>query len=88
MKRIGTLTAAQSRRAFTMLLFAFTAIGVIAGSVYGAAHPENGSFWLHQYFVPGRSCELRDVMIDSAGALVGMLLSLAAMAVLFRKEQK
>lgn len=52
MKRIGTLTAAQSRRAFTMLLFAFTAIGVIAGSVYGAAHPENGSFWLHQYFVP------------------------------------
>lgn len=43
---------------------------------------------LHQYFVPGRSCELRDVMIDSAGALVGMLLSLAAMAFLFRKEQK
>jgi len=42
---------------------------------------------LHQYFVPGRSCELRDVMIDSAGALVGMLLSLAAMAIISRKNQ-
>ena len=43
---------------------------------------------LHQYFVPGRSCELRDVLIDSTGALTGMLLSFAAMAVLSRKEQK
>lgn len=52
MKRIGNLTATQSRKAFTLLLFAFTALGVIAGSVYGAAHPENSSFWIHQYFVP------------------------------------
>lgn len=29
---------------------------------------------MHQFFVPGRSCELRDVLIDSAGALVGVLL--------------
>ena len=28
---------------------------------------------LHQYFVPGRSCELRDIFIDSAGALFGIL---------------
>jgi len=28
---------------------------------------------LHQYFVPGRSCSLRDVCIDSAGCIVGML---------------
>lgn len=28
---------------------------------------------IHQYFVPGRSCELRDVLIDSAGAIVGIL---------------
>lgn len=27
---------------------------------------------LHQYFVPGRSCEIRDVMIDSLGALTGI----------------
>jgi hypothetical protein len=29
---------------------------------------------LHQYFVPGRSCEFRDVCIDSAGALLGVVL--------------
>ncbi|WP_455544472.1 VanZ family protein [Intestinibacter sp.] len=27
---------------------------------------------IHQYFVPGRSCELRDVMIDSCGVLFGI----------------
>lgn len=27
----------------------------------------------HQYFVPGRSCEARDVAIDAAGALLGVL---------------
>ena len=29
---------------------------------------------IHQYFVPGRSCELRDVLIDTAGALLGVLI--------------
>lgn len=29
---------------------------------------------MHQFFVPGRSCELRDVLIDSVGALIGALL--------------
>lgn len=28
----------------------------------------------HQAFVPGRSCELRDVLIDAGGALAGVLL--------------
>jgi hypothetical protein len=28
----------------------------------------------HQYFVPGRSCELRDVCIDSTGALLGVII--------------
>jgi len=28
----------------------------------------------HQSFIPGRSCELRDVLIDSAGALCGLVL--------------
>ena len=28
---------------------------------------------IHQTFVPGRSCELRDVCIDAAGALAGLL---------------
>lgn len=27
---------------------------------------------IHQYFVPGRSCELRDVFIDSSGAILSI----------------
>ena len=29
---------------------------------------------IHQYFVPGRSCEFRDVMIDSCGILSGIII--------------
>ena len=29
---------------------------------------------IHQFFTPGRSCELRDMCIDSAGVLTGILL--------------
>ena len=29
---------------------------------------------IHQRFVPGRSCELRDVCIDAAGVLTGVLI--------------
>lgn len=28
---------------------------------------------IHQYFVPGRSCQLQDVLIDSSGAVTGLL---------------
>ncbi|MBQ6042274.1 MAG: VanZ family protein [Oscillospiraceae bacterium] len=38
----------------------------------------------HQRFVPGRSCELRDVCIDFGGACTGLLLWAAA-AALFRQ---
>ena len=29
---------------------------------------------IHQHFVPGRSCEIRDMSIDSSGVLLGVLL--------------
>lgn len=29
---------------------------------------------VHQYFVPGRSCELRDMLIDACGVAAGVLL--------------
>jgi hypothetical protein len=35
---------------------------------------------IHQYFVPGRSCQLMDVFIDTSGAVTGMLFSFIAMA--------
>ena len=28
---------------------------------------------IHQYFVPGRSCQFTDILIDSSGALCGVL---------------
>lgn len=39
---------------------------------------------IHQYFVPGRSCEARDVFIDSCGALVGILF----VFLIFRLKEK
>ena len=39
-----------------------------AGTVYAASDE------LHQLFVPGRSCQFRDVCIDSAGVLAGIIL--------------
>lgn len=36
---------------------------------------------IHQHFVPGRACMFTDVLIDTGGALTGMLLSLAVLAV-------
>lgn len=37
---------------------------------------------LHQYFVPGRSCQFTDVLIDTGGALTGMLFSFIVFAVI------
>ena len=39
----------------------------------------------HQYFVPGRSCELRDVCIDSAGVAVGCIIAALFFCALSRK---
>lgn len=42
----------------------------------------------HQYFIPGRSAEIRDVMIDSAGVLVGILIVLAMISLYKVLEEK
>ena len=47
-----------------------------------------GSDELHQRFVSGRSPELRDVGIDSAGALCGILLMALLFWLLLRRAQK
>ena len=41
---------------------------------------------VHQYFVPGRACRLLDVGIDTCGAIFGMCL-FAAILALLRKRQ-
>lgn len=42
---------------------------------------------LHQYFVPGRSCELRDVCIDSSGALLAIVIAYLITAMKCRKAE-
>lgn len=42
---------------------------------------------IHQAFIPGRSNEIRDVLIDSLGALTGILISIA-IAKIYRKITK
>lgn len=43
---------------------------------------------LHQWFVPGRSCEVRDVIIDSVGALIGCCFTVGFIAWNYKKKQK
>lgn len=39
---------------------------------------------IHQYFVPGRSCELRDMLIDSSAALIAVIL----VTLYFKKKRR
>ena len=43
---------------------------------------------LHQYFVPGRSCQLRDVVIDTLGGLCFLLLWAGVRAIKRRRARK
>ena len=42
---------------------------------------------LHQYFVPGRSCEVRDMCIDSAGVAVGCIICMIILKNLNKKRK-
>ncbi len=55
----GCFSISIKRRAF--LAWGFTVLYAITDEI-------------HQMFVPGRSCELRDVLIDAAGALASLLI--------------
>ncbi len=43
---------------------------------------------LHQYFVPGRSCEIRDVFIDFCGAVLGIIIVTLGLYIYNRKKIK
>ena len=43
---------------------------------------------LHQYFVPGRSCEIIDVVIDSFGAICGIILTYEILKLICRKKNE
>ncbi len=49
-----------------------TALAALAlASIYGVTDE------LHQYFVPGRSCDVHDWMADTSGAAIAVMLGLA-----------
>ena len=43
---------------------------------------------IHQLFVPGRSGEVRDVMIDFSGAVLGIALSMLVFLLIYRIKKK
>lgn len=57
-------------------------IPVIFGFLYACSDE------LHQYFIPGRSCEFRDVCIDTLGAAAGAAAALAVSAIVSKKRTK
>ena len=69
------VSMAVGRRKF----FSFTSAAVLLFCFLYAVSDE-----IHQSFVPGRSCELRDMLIDTSGALAGMLASMLVFFI-FRK---
>lgn len=60
--------------------------GALAAWLIGTAYAMTDEF--HQSFVPGRSCELRDVVIDSCGVLMGVLLATLAGRIRRAKAQR
>lgn len=49
-------------------LLSSTIIAFIIGAVYGVLDE------FHQYYIPGRSCQISDMMIDASGVLLAVLL--------------
>lgn len=43
---------------------------------------------IHQLFIPGRSCEFRDVCIDSLGVLTGIIVALAILKIYIKIKNK
>ena len=66
-----TVSMAVGRRRF----FSWKSLGVIAFCFLYACSDE-----IHQHFVPGRACMFTDILIDTGGALTGMLISFALLA--------
>jgi len=57
-------------------LFTLKSLGVV---IFGFLYAASDEF--HQKFVEGRSCEFRDMMIDTGGVTTGMLISLVIMGI-------
>ena len=56
--------------------------GLLTGFLYACTDE------LHQYFVPGRSCEFRDVLIDTNGVFLGTLAFFLLLYLIQRRRKK
>lgn len=72
---------------FTLLLYRFSVKIrlLLASSICLAAAVGDE---IHQIFVPGRSCEIRDMLIDFSGGLCGILLVALAVFLVLRRRRK
>lgn len=43
-------------------------ISIVMGGIYAISDE------IHQFFIPGRSCEIKDMLIDTSGIIVGVLI--------------
>ncbi len=64
-------------------LFSIASVGVVIFCFLYAVSDE-----IHQSFVPGRSCEFRDMMIDTTGAITGMIVSMVIMFIFIKLSEK
>jgi Predicted integral membrane protein len=74
---LGFYSAGAEKLRLKHLLLAW-----ITGTLYAVTDE------IHQIFVPGRSCQAFDVMIDSSGVLTGVLLMSAVTLVLYYLMRK
>lgn len=80
----------------------YTMLGVCASCTVGKRKLlSRGSLWtlvfcflyacsdeIHQNFVPGRACMFTDVLIDTSGALLGIIVSIVCMFIVGRIRQR
>ncbi len=57
-------------------------MSLIPGCLYAASDE------IHQYYVPGRSCELGDVIIDSVGVAAGVICAMIVIFIVKRISEK
>ncbi len=53
---------------------------LLAGSLYAVSDE------IHQFFVPGRSCQLSDMVLDSCGVMFGILLFCTLFAIVTKRR--
>lgn len=78
---LGSLLAATCLSFHKSNGFTFI-ISVICGTLYAVSDE------IHQYFVPGRSCQISDMLLDSSGVLFGTAIVILSVNVYFHIRKK